>query len=302
MPFSYLMSPHKRIYWVYFVSSFLLALYVYFRKEKEESIIDYFFNKKRWLGRSARVDYGLIFFNSLVKVVVLAPLIVFSLYIAEGISAFLVNKFGPSTFGWSATAIVVSYTVVIIVVGDFFTFLIHYAMHKIPVLWEFHKIHHSATTLNPFTQYRIHPIELIINNFGVIITKGLVTGIFLYLGNGKVSLLTFLGVNVFNFLFYFFGANLRHSHVKLKYFDFLETLLISPFQHQIHHSNKRKHFDTNLGSRLAIWDYLFGTLLKSKDVGEINFGLGDEDKHYDSFTKNLSNPFLNFFKKFKKIP
>ena len=36
-------------------------------------------------------------------------------------------------------------------------------MHKIPILWEFHKIHHSATSLNPITQYRLHPLELLIN-------------------------------------------------------------------------------------------------------------------------------------------
>ena len=61
----------------------------------------------------------------------------------------------------------------------------------------------------------------------------------------------------------FFGANLRHSHVKLKYPSFLEYIFISPHQHQIHHSDNPIHFNKNMGSKLAIWDWLLGTLVLS---------------------------------------
>ena len=299
-PFSYLLSPNKRVFSLYLFSSFLLALYVFFRSKNRPSFLAYFVSKKRWLGNSALIDYSLIFFNSIVKVIVIAPFLVYALYIAEGINEYLIDRFGISTLGWSASSIVVLYTIAIIVVNDFFSFIIHYMMHKVPFLWEFHKIHHSATELTPFTQYRIHPVELIINNLRGLLVKAVITGIFMYLANGKVHLMTFLGVNVLNFLFFFFGANLRHSHVQLKYFTFLEYLLISPFQHQIHHSNKREHYDTNLGSRLAIWDYLFGTLIKSKEVKEITFGLGEEDKSYNTFFKNLLRPFKNLYLKLRK--
>ena len=299
--FAYLISANKRTYWLYFITSFVLALYVYYRTKEEESFKSYFFSKKRWFGKSAWVDYTLIFFNSLVKVVILAPVLIYVLYMAEGLNEYLASEFGPSSFNFSKTVLIVSYTVIIVVVNDFFSFLIHYAMHKIPFLWEFHKVHHSATELNPFTQYRIHPVELIINNLRGIVIKGVITGVFLYIANGNVSLITLLGINVLNFLFYFFGANLRHSHVKLKYFSFLEYIFISPYQHQIHHSNNQQHFDSNLGSRLAIWDYLFGTLIKSKEVKELKFGLGEEDQHYDSFSKNLLNPFVNIIKRKKSI-
>ncbi|MEJ6737227.1 MAG: sterol desaturase family protein [Flavobacteriales bacterium] len=248
------------------------------------------------MGNSAIVDYCLVFFNSLIKVVVLSPFLIYALYLAEGLNDYLISSLGNFNGNWSITTILVLYTIAIVVVNDFFSFLVHYLMHKIPLLWEFHKIHHSATTLTPFTQYRIHPVELIINNIKGLVIKGLITGVFLYFSNGSVSIITFLGVNIFNFIFYFFGANLRHSHVKLKYFNFLETFIISPFQHQIHHSNKREHFDTNLGSRLAIWDYLFGTLIKSKDIENLTFGLGEEDEEYNSFLKNLFNPFKNSFR------
>ena len=177
-------------------------------------------------------------------------------------------------------------------------------MHKLPFLWEFHKIHHSATSLNPLTQYRIHPFELIINNIRSILIFGLVTGLFDYLSAHQIDKLVFLGVNIFHFIFLLLGANLRHSHVKLKYPKFLEYILISPFQHQIHHSDNPKHFNKNMGSKFAIWDWMIGSLVLSKSVGRISFGVDKDDSKFDSLFKNLFNPFkaiaFSILRKIKK--
>src|SRR5438094_778580 len=35
----------------------------------------------------------------------------------------------------------------------------HYLSHKVPLLWEFHRVHHSAEVLTPFTNSRVHPID-----------------------------------------------------------------------------------------------------------------------------------------------
>ena len=115
---------------------------------------------------------------------------------------------------------IIFYTITLTLVNDFLSYLIHFALHKIPILWEFHKVHHSATTMNPMTQYRIHPVELILNNARGIIGFGVVTGIFDYYSNHELDTVVFIGANIFTFLFMFFGANLRHSHVKLKYPSF----------------------------------------------------------------------------------
>ena len=124
---------------------------------------------------------------------------------------------------------------------------------------------------------------------------GLVTGYMDYLSNYQISKLMFLGVNLFSFIFLFLGANLRHSHVRLSYPTWLEKIFISPFQHQIHHSDHPAHFNKNLGSKLAIWDWLFGTLLRSKEVGKIKFGIGQENKDFKSFWQNIYMPFKKLF-------
>ncbi|NQY66283.1 MAG: sterol desaturase family protein [Flavobacteriales bacterium] len=289
---SYLLSPRKRVYALYLITSLLLAYYVYRKSNLKITFFGYLFKREYWTSESAIVDYLFILFNTLVKVLVIAPFLIYSLTITEGVNEYLISSFGAFSVDISPIALSITYTLSIVIVTDFFTYIIHHLLHRVPFLWKFHKVHHSATVLNPFTQYRIHPVELIISNIKGIVIKGLITGLFFYIANGSISLLTFLGINILDFAFMFVGANLRHSHVRLKYFDFLENILISPFQHQIHHSNKKEHFDTNLGSRLAIWDYLFGTLIKSDSVKEIHFGLGErEDPNYNSFRKNLLAPF-----------
>ncbi|GAB5435666.1 MAG: hypothetical protein FalmKO_07910 [Falsiruegeria mediterranea] len=53
----------------------------------------------------------------------------------------------------------------------------------------------------------------------------------------------------------------------------MEFLLISPAQHQIHHSVARQHHDRNFGAALAVWDWMFGTLHLSEKQ-ELQFDLG----------------------------
>lgn len=300
MPFSFLWNPEKRIYIMYMLSALVMAFYVYKKSKVKGSFWSYVAPKKMWLGSSAKVDYILVFFNAFVKIILIGPYLILGLYFAFYINEFLLQQFGEKNLDISVFWILFLYTIVLTVVSDFSSFIVHYAQHKISFLWEFHKIHHSATELNPVTQYRLHPVELIINNIRGIIVFGLVTGIFDYLSTQRIDKLTFIGVNVFSFIFLTFGANLRHSHIEFKYFNVIEYIFISPFQHQIHHSNKPEHYDKNMGAKFALWDWIFGTLVRSEDVDEITYGLGEEDEHYDSFLKNLYKPFVNIFNKIIK--
>jgi sterol desaturase/sphingolipid hydroxylase (fatty acid hydroxylase superfamily) len=267
---------------------------VYRKTKSEKSFISYVFRKDVWLSRSAFVDYGMIFFNAFFKVFLIGPYLVFGFYISYRLEELLPQIFGYPSAGLSATSTIVLYTIVLTVVSDFSTYVVHYIMHRVPMLWEFHKIHHSATSLNPVTQYRIHPVELIINNLKGILVLGLVTGVFRYLSAHPIEEMTLIGANILSFAFLFFGSNLRHSHIPLKYFNWLEYIFISPFQHQIHHSDNEKHFNRNLGSKLAIWDWMFGTLIRSETVSEISFGIGkEEEPNYNSLWKNIYMPFRN---------
>lgn len=289
---AYFNSPNKRIYYVYLLSSGVLALLVYFSKKRKYSIVHYLFNKKTWLSQSAKTDYLFIVFNAFVKVLLIAPMLIISLRIAFYVHQYLLDTFGYASVQWSKTALISLYTFSVFIVNDFSSYVLHCLQHRIEFLWRFHKVHHSAIYLNPFTQYRIHPVELIMNNIKNIVLMGFLFGVFEYVANERLSAHTILGVNVLNFLFLFLGANLRHSHIKLKYPHWVEHIFISPVQHQIHHSDNPKHFNKNYGAKLAIWDWLFGSIVFSKQSGKLKYGLGkEENARFKSFWQNLWQPF-----------
>lgn len=299
IPFSLLFdgNEQERVYYPFLISAIVLSFFIYKKGKYKSSFSKYLFNSKIWMGESARVDYYFIFLNAFVKVFILSPFVFSSFYFALVISDVLLRFIGEYTLTESMTWLIILYTGSLLVVKDLFVFLIHYAMHKIPLLWNFHKVHHSATTMNPFTQFRIHPVELILNNCTALFAISLVTGIFDYLSSDGIGVYTAIGSNIFLLLFKYAGANLRHSHVKFKYPRFLEKLLISPYQHQIHHSTNPRFFNKNMGSILAIWDRLFGTLSLSDEVKHLRFGLGVKDEiAAGNFWANLFLPFVSFLK------
>lgn len=238
------------------------------------------FRKKYWWNRSTKFDYQIYFLNSLFKVAIFIPLLDFSFLIAKTIANFL-YKLSPEHISWNMSPLpLFAFTVVAFVWDDFLRFFHHLLMHKSALLWRFHSVHHSAKVLTPVTLYRAHPIESAIATFRNSISLGVVTGVFVFCFAKPLTLWTLLGVNIFGFLFNLLGANLRHSHIPIGFGKWIETFLISPKQHQMHHSSAMEHRDKNFGVSLAIWDKLFGSWLSSSDPSAKNlkFGLGSSQR------------------------
>lgn len=286
----YFINPNKRVFWVYILSSILIAgIYFYFNKKQLKVNL----SSKLWLHPSAKLDYYYFFIGYFIKVFMLFPIVVSAKTIALFINKHLYLSFDfyENTF-FSYEAVLLMYTICLFVVSDFTRYWTHRFLHTIPFLWEFHKIHHSAKVLTPITFYRVHPIENLLFGLRYSLSIGLVTGVFIYFFGAMIDVYAILGVNVFVFAFSLIGSNLRHSHVAFSYSKFLERFFISPKQHQIHHS--KKHFDKNYGGYLAIWDWAFGTLRFSKDVKVLKFGLRREQMNqYNSIANLIIAPFKN---------
>jgi sterol desaturase/sphingolipid hydroxylase (fatty acid hydroxylase superfamily) len=152
----------------------------------------------------------------------------------------------------------------------------------VPFLWEFHRVHHTAESLTPLTVFRVHPIDSLVfyNISGVFI--GVTQGILAYwLGYAGPEYLAF-GINVLSMLFLLVVANLLHSHVWIPFRGLPGKLLISPAHHQLHHSLDSAHHGRNLGNALAVFDWMFGTLLIPQARREpLAFGVppGRENPH-----------------------
>jgi len=264
----------RRTYWLYLFSGFAIGLiFTWNNKKQLKLLIKSTFAQSYWLNRSCYTDYQWIFINQVIKALLIVPLLASSLTVALYVNRISMGFFGSGNFiQWPYQSVVITFSLVLFIIEDFSRFFVHWLYHRIPFLWKYHSVHHSATVLTPLTLYRVHSIEYFLNNCRGVIVVGTVSGMFMFCFDGAVGFAEILGVNLFNFIFNLAAANLRHSHVRIG-FGLLEHLFISPAQHQIHHSRDKKHFNKNFGSCLAIWDKAFCSWKTSKNNKVRRFGL-----------------------------
>lgn len=291
----YIITSHQRIYLPYLATAFMIAyVYVTLYPQYRTKL----FSKDIWWSNSAQLDYKYFLVVSLLKSLLILPLILSSKAVSLWVVLHLQDGFGyMEALQTSKSSVVVLYTLALFVVGDFSRYWLHRLLHLVPSLWEIHKVHHSAKTLNPLTFYRVHPVENILFGLRYALSVGVVTGLFIYLFGAKIGLVQIAGANLFVFIFGVIGANLRHSHVPLRYGAFLERFFISPYQHQIHHSVELSH--KNFGGVLAIWDGLFHTL-HIETVRDLEFGLKNSEQH-TSLVAMFFTAFFKIAKRWKQI-
>jgi sterol desaturase/sphingolipid hydroxylase (fatty acid hydroxylase superfamily) len=172
-----------------------------------------------------------------------------------------------------------------LILFDLGMFVLHYAMHKVPLFWVFHKVHHSAEVLTPMTGSRHHP-ALYILYFVLGLFAGSVDGAYQYLYTATVTT-----PPIFDFLYFvLYGIlyTLQHTHHWIDYGP-LGLIFVSPADHQVHHSDNPEHFDKNFGMFFTVWDRMLGTYCRRQ--GHIKFGLGAETKNYRTFTDLIFRPF-----------
>jgi len=160
---------------------------------------------------------------------------------------------------------------------EFGYYLDHSLKHRIPFLWAFHKTHHSAEVLTPLTVFRVHPIDTLIFVDILALTIGIPHGLFTYAIGRPVDLYLIDKTNVITVGFLFLLAQLQHSQFWIPLRGLPGRLLLSPAHHQIHHSVDPRHHNRNLGSFLAIFDWMFGTLaIPEKESPHLTFGVAQE--------------------------
>jgi sterol desaturase/sphingolipid hydroxylase (fatty acid hydroxylase superfamily) len=185
----------------------------------------------------------------------------------------------PALFSHIGTNVVL--TVAMFVAYDFGYWVDHFLKHKVPMLWEFHRVHHTAEVLSPLTNARVHPVDSLIFANITGISIGLAHGVGSYFLGAGAREAVLSGTNVILLAFIFLVVHLQHSHVAIHFGRTMNKVLFSPAHHHIHHSTRQEHFDRNLGSCLAVWDWMFGTLIQPQEVaGQLTFGVDTESDRY----------------------
>ncbi|OXY83575.1 sterol desaturase family protein [Oceanimonas doudoroffii] len=293
--FAGLFDLNGRLGVVFLAISFTVAFLLYRRRGAVGSFGQFLGGRRVWLHRSALIDYQYYFLRVLLHAALVVPVLAWLdpyLLRSGDVSARLTQWWGERPWQGESTALMLAYGLGAFLVSDFVHYWVHRAFHG-RWLWEFHKVHHSATVMVPPTASRIHIVEKLIEKLCKGTALALFAGLFFYFSGGQVSKYTLFGVSYMVLLFNSLAANLRHSHVWLSFGPVVEHVLNSPAQHQIHHSKDPKHFSLNYGTNLSIWDWMFGTLYVTTSTPEpLEFGVGEKDNlRYQRMTTLILRPF-----------
>ncbi len=182
-------------------------------------------------------------------------------------------------------------TLVLFVAYELGYWIDHWLSHNIPFLWEFHKVHHTAEVLSPLTNFRVHPVDTIVFNNVLALVMGGAGGVTSYLLGRDVQPITVADSNIIVLAFFFFIGHLQHTHFWIAFTGVWGRIILSPAHHQIHHSTDPAHFNRNLGSFLAVFDWMFGTLhVPSKRRQKLDFGVAPKSQDQHTVTGGLVVP------------
>lgn len=293
------LNPQKRVFVGYMGMALLIGMSVHLclhRTGLPGALTD-LFARRIWWSKSSRLDYKIIILNQAIMMGVV-PRLITKLAIATSLFEAMHIWLDGRVLLWQAApdwVFAAAFTASLFLLDDMSKYIVHRALHRWPILWCFHKVHHTAETLTPLTVYRTHPVEGVIFALRSIAVQGVAVATFMYFFGSRVELATILGVNVFLFLFNAAGSNLRHSHVWLSYGRFMERFLISPAQHQIHHSVDPRHHDRNFGAVLAIWDWMGRSLCFAERDQTITFGVRQEATSRHDLKTAYLTPFSEAF-------
>jgi sterol desaturase/sphingolipid hydroxylase (fatty acid hydroxylase superfamily) len=271
----------EKFFILYFLLSFAVAAFALSREPAEgRGLLRRLFPWEIYTHRSARVDYGIVLINRVLTPSLLVTRLLSATAIGSWIGLQLAALFGPRAPLLSGTAALVAVTVLFALATDFSDYLQHVLHHRIRLLWEFHKLHHSAEVMTPLTALRNHPVEQIVGSLVATPILGVTIGLASYWLMEAPQPITLFGAQLMMVFFYSCCAvHLRHSHVWLSWSPRLSHLVISPAQHQIHHSSAPRHWNKNYGNVLAIWDWMFGSLYVPRERERFALGLAGEQPH-----------------------
>ena len=295
-----LMGLGSRLALIHIASAVVLAFAVWWARGRDRSFVAFLLPRSVYLHRSNLLDIKLFAVNRGLAIFGVTGAFVFTTYVAHQTTrmiADLTGRLPPAPGDAAILGEMVAVTLVVVLASDFCKYWAHRLHHEWPVLWPFHAVHHSAEVLTPLTVMRAHPVETFMRNVLISLLVGLLQGIMVYALVGQAGLLAIGGANAFYVIFNALGANLRHSHVWLSFGPVIEHVLISPAQHQVHHSLDKKHHNKNYGSMFAIWDWMFGTLYVPRNGPEdLRFGVADAKgrpmaQPYETLGSALAKPF-----------
>jgi sterol desaturase/sphingolipid hydroxylase (fatty acid hydroxylase superfamily) len=258
------------------------------------AILRALFPRRILMSASNFADLGYLFFNVFLASLLFGWAALSYQFLTNGIMGTLAAAFGPMTPTTLPTFVARAViTVMLFLAYELGYWLNHYLSHRVPFLWEFHRVHHTATVLTPVTNFRVHPVYGIIFVNILAISTAIANGIGNYLLGETAYQYAFSDTNIILVIFIHTYVHLQHTELWISLSGALGRVFMSPAHHQVHHSTNPIHFNKNLGSCLALWDWMFGTLyVPGKQPEKLSFGVEPDNPAVHTLTGAYLDPFV----------
>jgi sterol desaturase/sphingolipid hydroxylase (fatty acid hydroxylase superfamily) len=164
----------------------------------------------------------------------------------------------------------------LLVADSFAVYSLHRLMHRTPLLWRIHRVHHTDLSVDVSTTLRNHPLELLVSlpmSAAVVLIVGAPASIIIAAQTME------------------FAATIwQHADIDLprRVDRAIALVLVTPRVHRLHHNPERQHHDSNYGEFLTLWDRLFGTFNKAE--GRQPVGLEGQIAQPDRLLQQIWSP------------
>jgi sterol desaturase/sphingolipid hydroxylase (fatty acid hydroxylase superfamily) len=165
-------------------------------------------------------------------------------------------------------------TAIVLVLGDLANYCGHRAMHRVPLLWRLHAVHHSSERLDWLATARAHPLDQAFS-----VTTSALPAVVLGVVETQPWVLALI------FLYYPFVS---HANADV-HLPWVERVIVTPRFHHWHHADLGPTQTGNFGGFLAVWDHLFRTA-HAPDGFPDRYGIGDPALGAKGYLGQLLSP------------
>ena len=162
-------------------------------------------------------------------------------------------------------------------ISDFVQWNTHRLLHRIPFLWNFHKVHHSVKEMGFAAHLRYHWMEPVVYKSLLYIPIAIIGGF----DAQDVIIVHFFALTI---------GHLNHANLGWDYGPF-KYIFNNPKMHIWHHSKTLPNkYGVNFGLTLSLWDYLFKTNYIPKNGKDIELGFEGDEKFPENFIQQELYP------------
>jgi sterol desaturase/sphingolipid hydroxylase (fatty acid hydroxylase superfamily) len=142
---------------------------------------------------------------------------------------------------------------------DLVQYWVHRVFHRVPFLWRFHAVHHSARSLDWLAGSRMHIVE-------IVCLRGFTVIPMYVLGFNSSAMYAYLIV------VYLYSTYI-HSNLKFDV-EALKPFIVTPRFHHWHHGVEKEAIDVNFSIHFPLYDRLFGTYYMPEGQWPTGYGVG----------------------------